>query len=149
VSIKTQKILLLYHYGDGTLDGSGEKRMLHNEIAYKYKDYIDYATEELKKPEIVLACLSRFVFIGTNSSRKSVDFIYFGDENYGVICSKNDLTNFVLSRNYSHLKTMHIGPMTIQPYLRDINNVSKHKYKRNFVQVKWRYYLLIYKKQIQ
>lgn len=141
ISIKTQKILLLYHYGDGTLDGSGKKRMLHNEIAYKYKDLIEFANDELKAPEIVLACLIRFVFKGSSKMGKPIDYIFFGDETYGVLCSKNDLTNFVLSRNYSHLSTMHVGPLTIQPYLRDINNISKHKYKRDMVQIKWRYLL--------
>ena len=141
VSIKTQKILLLYHYGDGTLNGTGKTRMLHNEIAFKYKELIEYATEELKTPEIIIPCLNRFMFTGTNLKRKSVDFIYFGDETYGILCSKNDLTNFVISRNYSHLKTMHIGPMTIQPYLRDVNRVSEHEYKRDMVQIKWHYLL--------
>jgi len=141
ISIRTQKILLLYHYGDGTLDGSGKRRMLLDEIVYKYKDLIAYANNELKAPEIVLACLIRFVFKGSSNMGKPIDYLFFGDETYGVLCSKNDLTNFVLSRNYSHLSTMHVGPLTIQPYLRDINNVSKYKYKRDMVQIKWRYLL--------
>ena len=141
VSSKTQKILLLYHYGDGTLDGTGQKRMLHNEIAYKYKDLIEFANRELSSPKIIVECLNRFVFQGTNNFMKSIDFLYYGDGIYGVYCSKNDLSNFVLSRDYSHLKTMHIGPMSIQPYLRDVDFKSKNQYKRHKVQIKWHYLL--------
>lgn len=141
VSVQTQKILLLYHYGDGTLDGTGEKRMLHNEIAYKYKEHIEFANKELSNSKIVLACLNRFVLQGTNEYMQTIDYIYYGDENYGVFCSKNELANYIISRDYSHLKTLHIGPMTIQPYLRDVNNESHNKYKRHKVQIKWHYLL--------
>ena len=32
----------------------------------------------------------------------------------------------------------HIGPLVITPYLRDINNVSKNQYKRDYVNLTWR-----------
>ena len=141
VSVKTQKILLLFHYGDGTLDGTGNQRMLYDELVLKNRDNINYANKELAKYEIVEAALNRFVFCGTENNANEVDYIYYGDEKYGVLCSRDELTNFVLSKNYSHYKTMHIGPMSIQPYLRDPNRVSRHPYKRDIVQIKWHYLL--------
>ena len=141
VSVKTQKILLLYHYGDGTMDGTGSKRMLYDELVLKNRENIDFATKELAKYEIVLASLNRFVFCGTDNCQNEVDYIYYGDEKYGVLCSREDLTNFVIGKNYSHYKTMHIGPMSIQPYLRDPDRISKHPYKRDIVQIKWHYLL--------
>lgn len=141
VSTETQKILLLYHYGDGTLDGTGKKRMLHNEIVFKYRNLIEFANKELADTRIVLECLKRFVLQGTSEFMRQIDYIYYGDENYGVYCSKCDLANFIISRDYSHLKTLHIGPMTIQPYLRDVDNKSKNIYKRHKVQIKWHYLL--------
>lgn len=141
VSEKTQKILLFYHYGDGTLNGTGTRRMLYDELYIKYKNLITFATNELSKPEIVYACLERFVSNGTGSRNYQVDYFYYGDEHYGVLCSKKDLYDFVLSRNYDHYRTMHVGPLTFQPYLRDVNNISVNKYKREMVQVKWHYFL--------
>ena len=53
VSEKTQKILLLFHYGDGTLDGTGSRRMLFEELYIKYKYLIEFASKELNSKEIV------------------------------------------------------------------------------------------------
>ena len=81
VSTETQKILLLYHYGDGTLDGTGKKRMLHNEIVFKYRNLIEFANKELADTRIVLECLKRFVLQGTSEFMRQIDYIYYGDEN--------------------------------------------------------------------
>lgn len=72
---------------------------------------------------------------------KYLQIIYFGNKISGVICSKEEIIKFVLSRKYDHIRTLHIGPMTIQPYLRDIKRISKNLYKRNMIQVKWSYLL--------
>lgn len=149
VSEKTQKILLLFHYGDGTLDGTGSRRMLFEELYIKYKYLIEFASKELNSKEIVSKCLDRFVIKGTENSKVPVDYFYYGDDNYGVLCSSQDLKRFVLSRNYDHYKTLHVGPMSFQPYLRDVNGISRHQYKRNIVQVKWHYFLTDLQKTLQ
>ena len=72
--------------------------MLHDEIVYKYKELIEYANNELKAPEIVLACLIRFVFKGSSNMGKPIDYLFFGDETYGVLFRRKGQTTEGLCR---------------------------------------------------
>ena len=141
ISIQTQKTILFFHYGDGTLDGTGNKRIGVEELISNYYHHIKLANYELNNKNILLDCLDRFVFKGNEYRKVFADYIYFGNKTSGVICSKEEIIKFVLSRKYDHIRTLHIGPMTIQPYLRDIKRISKNLYKRNMIQVKWSYLL--------
>lgn len=141
VSKLTQKIIILFHYGDGSLDGTGKERLSFEKILERYAKYISYANEEIGSKLIVNEALNRFVFNGVESKTISTDYIYFGDDKYGVLASKEEIVNFVLGKKYRHLKTLHIGPLTIQPFLRDVNHKSKNIYKRHIIQVKWHYFL--------
>lgn len=141
VSERVLKIIVLFHYGDGTLDGSGKKRYLLEELMPKMRNLINEANEELSSKETRKKALRRFVFDGDEYRNISVDYILYGDKNYFVYCSKNELEDFVLGRRCKHINTLHIGPMTIQPYLRDVNRRSRHPEKRQMVQIKWHYLL--------
>lgn len=141
VSKETQKTILLFHYGDGTLDGSGKIRKPFNELIIDLKERIEKANLELNSALIIEQTFLRACIKGNEYRSNSVDYFYYGDENYGVYISKEKLLSFILrKRNYSYYSP-HIGPMTIQPYLRDINYKSKNTFKRDYVQIKWHYFL--------
>lgn len=141
VSKETQKTIILFHFGDGTLDGTGANRLNFEKIIAEYSEHIRKANNEINSPLIVLEALNRFVFNGIEARKVYTDYIYFGDEDYGVLCSKEKLINFVLSKKYYHIKTLHFGPLTVQPYLRDVERKSRNTYKRYIVQIKWHYLL--------
>ena len=65
ISIETQKTLLLYQYGDGTMDGTGTKRMNYHEVFDWLHTHIEKANEELNgKFDIILSTFETlFVFI--------------------------------------------------------------------------------------
>ena len=141
VSLKTQKIILLFHYGDGTFDGSGGRRYEFNKIIEKMGDLLDEANAELDKKELITDLMYRFVFRGFREDEPCTDLIYFGDDNYGEYATRENIIKYVINKRYIHIKTLHVGPMTIQPYLRDVLRVSKHPEKREQIQVKWHYLL--------
>ena len=141
VSAKTQKTILLFHYGDGTLDGSGQKRILFEDLLPKLSSRLKEANEELGQRNIVDACLERFMFSGTENRRQGIDAVVFGSPDCPVYATKDEIRDAVLNRHFRHIRTLHIGPMTLQPYLRDVNRKSKHPEKREVVQVKWHYLL--------
>ena len=141
ISKETIETILLFHYGDGTIDGSGEKRMLFDELFPIMHQRIQKANQELNTKELTEIFLDRFVFDGVKKSYLSVDYIYYGDINYGVVCSKYDIKRFVLNRNYNHIRTLHFGPLTFQPFLRDIDFKSHNPQKREYMQIKWHYIL--------
>ena len=141
ISLRTQKIILLFHYGDGTIDGTGEKRYEFNKIIEKMGDLLDEANEELDNKELITDLMYRFVFRGFRDDEPCVDMLYFGDENYGEYATRDNIIKYVVNKRYIHIKTLHVGPMTVQPYLRDVLRKSKHPEKREQIQVKWHYLL--------
>ena len=141
VSSETQKTILLFHYGDGTLDGSGTRRFLFEECFSLIKDRIKKANEELNKKSIIRECLRRFLFRGTEARRIEVDALVFGSADYFVFATKEEIEKHVLSKRYGHIRTLHIGPMTLRPYIRDAKRQSKYPEKRTRAQIKWHYLL--------
>lgn len=141
VSKETQKTILLFHYGDGTLIGNGKIRKSYNELILEFKDRIEIANLELNNPYIIQAMYMRCLINGNEYRSNGVDYFYYGNQNYGVYVSKEKLLKFILRKKHYSFNTLHIGPMTIQPYLRDVDNKSKNTFKRDYVQIKWHYFL--------
>ena len=82
VSKNTQKAILLYQYGDGTLDGSGEP-MEFAKVRYLYDDIVREANKELNKDrDFVVSVVSHLMFLGNKENAILVDAIYHGDYLY-------------------------------------------------------------------
>lgn len=141
VSKETQKTILLFHYGDGTLTGEGKVRKPYEELINEMKNQIKKANEELNSSKIITEMFYRSAIKGNEYRSNGVDYFYYGNAEYGVYTSKEELLSFILRKKHYSFNTIHIGPMTIQPYLRDVNHHSKNTFKREFVQVKWHYFL--------
>lgn len=141
ISKETQETIKLFHYGDGTTDGSGQRRMWFDELFPLLSERIKVANDELNSFGIREDLIDRFLFNGIEAKKISVDYILFGNSEYGLICSKENVRKFLLRKNYNHISTLHVGPFTLQPFLRDVNRISKNIYKREYIQVKWHYML--------
>lgn len=141
ISARVQKLLLFFHYGDGTLDGTGKIRMDFEKLSTKYYDFIKEINDAFKDKNIIYQSLIRTVFNGSEGRSSYADYIYHGNENYGILVSKTRLINYVLNKSYDYYRNIHIGPLVLQPYLRDIKRKSKNQFKKHIIQVKW-YYLL-------
>jgi len=139
VSVETQKTILLFQYGDGTLDGTGDKRLTHDELMIIMKNQIENANKELNNENIIKETVDRFVFTGGYGEKaKTVDFILYGTKDHGVFVSKKELLDYALKRKTEYIRTLHIGPITIRPYMRDIERKSLNPYKRDIVHGDWK-----------
>ena len=135
ISNETIETILLFHYGDGN------KRLLYDELFPIMNKRIQRANIELNQKHIVEDLIDRFIFNGVERKKISVDYILHGNKNYGIMCSKEQIKKFIFRKTYNHIKTLHVGPLTLQPFLRDVNDISKNKYKREYIQIKWHYML--------
>lgn len=136
ISRRTLKILLFYHFGDGSLDGSGKIRLSAEELKIKYGKFIEEANNELNQPQVIEKVVRRVVLQGTNKNERIIDYLYYGDVNFGYIISREDIIRYIKYHKYGMIKGLHFGPLNYQPYKRKLstNNNSKERY---ISQIKW------------
>ncbi len=138
ISQKTLDIIRLFHYGDGTLDGTGERRMDYNEIMFRYGEKIQEANYELNaNREFVIDVVNRVTFDGANEDYIKADAIYCGDLEYGVIATRKQVKKHLLKKYYSYYKSLHIGPILLRPDARYCNQPIKDIRKRNRIVATW------------
>ena len=119
ISEETLKTIVLFHYGDGTLDGSGSKRLTTYEAFNWLDERIKEANKELNKSyDFIDKVMHRLIYQGVDETAPSVDYIYFGSPEYGFTVSKKQLSTFVRKKNWAYFNYLHIGPIFIKPHAR-------------------------------
>ena len=131
VSIDSQKTFLYYHFGDGTMDGSGNRRIEYYELAAKLRTRIIDLNEELNKSkDFIKDVVHRMLFKGTVDTNIPADYIYFGDVHYGVICSEAQIFKHIDRRTWEYMDNPHIGPIQFRPHARYTNSPIKKEKSR-------------------
>lgn len=139
VSEETQKTLLYYHYGDGTMTGTGKRRLTYEQVSALLLSRIQKANQELNSPELINCALDRFVFKGSYGRVISADFVLFGGSKFGTLYSQQQIREAATRKRYFYSRAIHFGPILVQPFLRDVQAVSENPYKRGKIQAKWHY----------
>lgn len=138
VSTRAQKILLLYHYGDGTMDGSGKIRKdYHETYQWLEKDIQEFNEEINSNPDLVEAILDRLIFQGVNSKATSATHIYQGDMSYGTTVSKLQIYKHLKRKKYDFYENMHIGPLLIKAHARYSHKEIVDPKRREKVEFYW------------
>lgn len=118
-----------YHFGDGSMDGTGLVRKSASECKVVMKDKIELINRAFCSVDFVRACVDRFI-IGVG-----VDYLIDGTIDDFIYMSKfevYDLMNFYI--NY-FMTCPHISLMCIQPKFRCLT--GKDTKGRFDIQVKW------------
>lgn len=121
-------------WGDETIDGSGDvsNRMSANQYKKKYPEKINsiqtYFNNHLED------LIKRFVIEGV-SDYSSVDYLYYGDINYGKCISSGNIIRFMMNNSSNGL--ISIGRMSFQAWNRNLNGGVKSESKRGSIQLKW------------
>ena len=138
ISVETQKTLLLYQFGDGTMDGTGQKRMNYHEVYDWLHTHIDKANEELNgKFEIIMETFNRVLFQGVDITAQSAEYIYYGTVDYGIIVSKKQLESHLKTKEWGWYDNLHIGPILLKPHARYANKAVVDDYRRHQVTFYW------------
>lgn len=138
ISIKTQQTILLYQYGDGTMDGTGEKRLNYLDTRVALRNRIFEANIELNKdPYFVLEVIKRCLFVGNMENAIPIDAIYFGDYQYGVVATVRQITKHILLRRWDWMENLHIGPLQIRPHARYVDKKPLHPKFRERLDCYW------------
>ena len=123
ISEKSIKTYLLFHYGDGTTDGSGRFRMNSVEVRYQLKNELKQSNEELNSNrDFLKAFADRVVWQGVNPQAERADFLYHGDPDYGVFMNRHQLRKQLSIKNWDFMDScVHVGPFVIRPAARYAN----------------------------
>lgn len=142
ISDESIETYLLYHYGDETTDGTGKRRMNTIEVRFTYDDRIRKLNEEFNASrDFIKKFADRVLFQGVDPNAMKAEFIYHGDVEFGVFCSRNQIMRHIEKRNWNYMQTcVHVGPFTIRPharYARSTYNNEKHEDHRHIVAVNY------------
>lgn len=138
ISQETIDTIKLFHYGDGTTDGSGKTRKCYIEVMSELKDKIKMANKELNyRKAFVLKTMRRCVFQGVDDSNPSIDAIYFGDERFGIVTTTKQIVAHIKKRSFDYIDNLHIGPLLLRPHSRYVGRQVADERNRERIVAYW------------
>ncbi len=127
---------LLYHYADGTKNGTGTIRMSSTEYKKLYQKDIDEINKAFNNDFLIKKAINRFVLQGRNS-KYEIHAIIYGTINDFLWIKREEIYNIILSKRNEYSTGVHFGPLFCQPQNRCLNYNQLYDTKRFCVQVKW------------
>lgn len=139
ISQKTLDTICLFHYGDGTVDGSNpENRKKYGDVSLELKERIKEANKELNNNmDFVLKVMHRCLFKGSQETNIEADCIYFGDKDYGIVATQRQFVKSVSRGAFHFFDHLHIGRIFIRPDARYVGKEITHERKRNRIIAYW------------
>ena len=144
ISDKTINTILLFQYGDGTLDGTGKTRFGYNVLMRKLENEIIDANDELNKnKEFVIKTVKRAVlgeYEAINPDKPIVDAVYYGTVQKGYIATRSQIISHIKKRSWDRIYSLHIGPLMIRPHARYVDKkemTEKEAHARKIVNFTW------------
>lgn len=137
VSKKTVAVFLYYQFGDGTIKGDGNVRFTVDDMRAAHEEEFNKANAEFQKTDIVAKVIYRAIVHGTVKQYKDIDFFYYGNEKFGYLAPIEKVMVYLLDKKVERVSTLSFGPLSYQPYSRNLDQDPKDERKRFIVQIKW------------
>ena len=119
VSTRSLKTFLYYHFGDGTMDGTGEKRLPYHTLQIKMAKRIKEFNDELNADkDIIKQVVDRCLFLGSHEGNIPADYIYYGNSEFGCISSRIQVLKHIKRKDWFYMDNLHIGPLQFRPHAR-------------------------------
>ena len=128
--------LLLFHYGDGTINGKGTERISACQWIKKYPTKVTSINNFFNKNEVKEAIIERVLFKGNVQNGAYVDAVYHGSIEDGLWASRKEILN-LMSKNIIHENTIHISNLNYQVWNRGLNFNPNTENRRHVMQIKW------------
>lgn len=129
--------LKLYHYGDNTLDGTGEERKTLPEIKEELKERIIKFNKCVNQKDILRPTILRFLCCGTPFQRSYVTHIYHGTKDYGIMINAKSLVDYICDGFSCDTDAIHFGPFIYTPLYRGLKDFDSSNVRRYYLSIKW------------
>jgi len=136
MNYKLIKKVLLFQYGDGTMNGTGINRLSSSDYYLNNKENIDEINNFFKSEIFIKKAVDRFVIYGNNSNTP-IDAIIYGVVNDYVWITRDEIINIHLKHRLINHKGISIGGLFYQPMNRCLNYNKKYEKERHCIQIKW------------
>lgn len=136
ISNDIQFELLKFHWGDGTIDGTGTNRISSSDYKKFHSDKIALVNREFNKSYLLRNFINRFIFQGKSLSYDIVDAIYYGNIENGHWASREEIFDYILNQIF-YSDSIHFGPLKYQIWNRCLNFNPKTENRREVMQIKW------------
>src|SRR5574344_2713427 len=83
--------------------------------------------------EIVMRCL----FKGADENNIEADYMYDGNENYGVAVSQSQVLQYLRKKSFSYMENPHIGPLQYRPHARYVKKAIYNERRRQKIILHW------------
>lgn len=139
IGIKKEIIyeILKYQYADGTIDGTGLKRIGAEEYKINNKKSIDRINKFINNECVINKCINRFLLQGTNENYSVVDVLICGTPDDFFYVTRDELYKYILDKINFKSSSIHFSCLIFQSLSRVLDYNSKTEYRRNWVQIKW------------
>jgi len=132
------RTMCLFHFADGTCDGSGVKRMDNMRVLVWLESKIKVFNQKVNNhPDLIELILERLLFQGVDPNAARVDYIYFGDLDYGITVSRHQIKRHLHTKSYMFLRNLHFGPILFRPHARYAHSEIKNFYNHKKVDFYW------------
>ena len=138
ISKETIETILLYHYGDGTTDGSAEERIPYVTLRAMLDLRIQKANLELNHDkDFVMKMMRHCIYVGSSERAIPIDAIYFGDYEYGNLATVRQLDRHFMVRDWKWINNLHIGPLMLRPHARYYGKEITNQKRRRTLEAYW------------
>ena len=138
ISEETQKTILYFQYGDGTMDGTGEKRMNYRDTFNWLEQRIMKANLELNnRYDTIQAVVDRVMFQGVDPTATPAEYIYYGDVEYGILISRRQVYTHLKRKTWNYYDNLHIGPILLKAHARYADRQIVSDDRRNKITCYW------------
>ena len=139
ISERTIETIGLFHYGDGTVDGTGsDERQSYEDVSTALAERIKEANTELNSNmDFILEIMNRCVFKGAREEFLEADCVYFGDKDYGEVATKKQFIKNTMRRGFDYFDHLHIGPILLRPHSRYVKKDISYQRNRDRIVCYW------------
>lgn len=134
---ETLEQYLRYHYADGTMDGSGEKRVGAAEYKLMHSEEIEDINRAFNRKKILQEAYRRFLFRGIVPNGNEVDAILHCLSNKRLWAKRDEIIEYLNRKAHIKSSGVHFSLLFVQPFARNLNYNPKYDDRRHYVQIKW------------
>ena len=117
---------LLYHYADGTKNGTWKNRMSAKEYKELHQKEIDMVNKYFNDPKNMEKIANKFLFKGNQESNSLVDIILWGTKDEFFYVYRDEVISYLKENCKIYMTCPHFGRLSIQPS-RDVLTVKMKK----------------------